>query len=226
MPSKRSSAISSLVVILSLAAGCASGPPPSALELGDAALEHGDWRAAGTHFAQALREDPGQPRAWLGQSRAQILGRDPEAALASLGRLSQLDPAFFRAAAVVPYAEALEAATGSRLQRRQAEAALVSARALVELEPDRRGVDRLLGRALLAEAERRRLLGESGAALTLYREACTVTPQSLEAWVGAAELLLKAGKGKETVKLLEAARKLHPTAGSIRSLTLQALKVR
>jgi tetratricopeptide (TPR) repeat protein len=226
MTSKRIFALLLLALLLGLAAGCASGPPPSALERGEAALEQGDWRAAQTHFAQALRLDPQLARAWLGQARAQLAGRDPEAALSSLGRLSQVDPALFSGEAAVIYVEALEAATQVRLQRHQAQAALVSARTLVKLAPERRGSDRLLGQALLAEAERRRLLGENGPALALYREACAVAPHSLEAWVGAAELLLEAGKGKETVKLLEAARKLHPTAGSIRSLTLQALKVR
>jgi tetratricopeptide (TPR) repeat protein len=228
MTSKRTqrAVLLALFLAAALAWGCASGPPPTALELGEAALEQGDWRAAQVHFEQAVRENSDLGQAWLGQAQASLAGRDPERALRSLGRLAQVDPELFSGGARATYADALEAATRSRLQHGQAAAALVAARALVALEPNRSGLDRLLGSALLAEAERLRLLGEREPALALYREACGVVPQSLDAWVGAAELLIEARKGKETVKLLEAARKVHPTAGSIRSLSLQALKIR
>ena len=55
--------------------GCASGPPPTPTELGEAALAEGDWRAAQSHFAAALRQDASNARAWHGQSRAQLAGR-------------------------------------------------------------------------------------------------------------------------------------------------------
>jgi tetratricopeptide (TPR) repeat protein len=209
-----------------LLVGCASGPPPTPTELGEAALAQGDWPAARVHFAEALRLDARDARAWQGQARAELSEREPEAALRSLSRLSEVDPERFRREARALYVETLEAATEQRLARRQSEAALVAVRALARLEPERRGLDRLLGRALLAEAERRRLQGERQAALQLYREACEVTPGALEAWVATAEILLEKRKGKEAIRVLQAARAHHPTASAIRLLTRQALKAR
>ena len=69
-------------------------------------------------------------------------------------------------------------------------------------------------------------MGEAKPALALYREACEVTPGNLEAWVGAAEILLEKKKRKEAIRLLEAARANHPTAGAIRTLSLQAMRIR
>jgi len=206
--------------------GCASGPPPSPVELGETALESGDWRAAKTHFADALRIDSRSGRAWLGQARAQLAGRDPEGALRSLTSLSKVDRRLFSEAARSTYADALEAATEGRLARDQSEAALAAVRALSKLEPDRRGLNRLLGRSLIAEGDRLRWRGDPKSALALYSEACRVVPQTLGAWVGAAEILLEFKRGKEAMQLLEAARKTHPTAGQIRTLTIQALSLR
>jgi tetratricopeptide (TPR) repeat protein len=218
--------LSGLVIALGLVLGCASGPPPTPVELGEAALERGDWRAAKTHFAEALRLDAEQGRAWHGQARAQLRGRDPEGALRSLSSLARADAETFSGEARSTYTDSLEAVTRLRLDREQSEAAMVAVRALVDLDPERRGLARLLGSALVREAERRRLLGDRDSALALYREACRVVPQTLEAWVGAVEILLEAKKGREAVRLLEAARKVHPTAGAIRSLSLQALQLR
>jgi tetratricopeptide (TPR) repeat protein len=215
------------VITIALLAGCASGPPPTPVERGEAALAEGDWRTARTHFLEALQRDAGSGRAWSGRARAELMGRDPEAALRSLSRLAEVDRARFHSEAVrATYADTLEAVTGARLARDQAEPALAAARALARVEPARRGLDRLLGRALVAEAARRRWAGDPEAALPLYREACRRVPQTLDAWVGAAEILLEAGRAQEAVRLLEAARKTHPSAGEIRSLTLQALRAR
>ena len=205
---------------------CASGPPPTPTALGEAALAEGDWRTARRHFGEALQLDSRNGRAWVGQARAQLAGRDPEAALQSFSRLAKIDADRFRGEALPDYADALEAAAQARLARRKPDAALAAVRALAQLEPDRHGLNRLLGRALAAEAERRRLLGERGPALSLYREACRVAPQELDAWVAAVEILLEQRKRKEAMRLLEAARKAHPTAGSIRTLTLQAMRIR
>jgi tetratricopeptide (TPR) repeat protein len=226
MKSKRFWTVLFLCSAMLFSHGCASAPPPSPVELGEAALATGDWRSAKTRFAEALRADPRSGRAWLGQSRAQLAGRDPEGSLRSLSSLSKVDRALFSGDARSTYMDALEGATHGRLEREQSEAALVAVRALVKLEPDRRGLDRLLGRTLVAEAERRRWLGDRERALSLYREACQVVPHTLEAWVGAAEMLLERKQGKEAMRLLEAARKTHPTAGQIRTLTIQALDFR
>ena len=206
--------------------GCAGGPPPSPVEKGEAALASGDWRSAKTHFAEALREDPRFGRAWLGQARAQLAGRDPEGTLRSLSSLSRLDRALFAGDARLTYADALEGATRQRFHREQSEAALVAVRALAKLEPHRRSVGPLLGRALVEEAARRRWIGDRKVALTLYREACEVVPYTLDAWLGAAEILLEFKQGTEAIRLLELARKTHPTAGQIRTLTIQALGLR
>lgn len=205
---------------------CASGPPPTATELGWSALDTGDWRSAKTHFAAALDADPADGRAWHGQARAQLEGRDPEAALLSLTRLGKVDPGGFRGIASGTYSDTLYAAVARRLDRHQSEAALAAARALVQIDAGRSGSDRLLGQALLAEATRKRLGGERDAAYALYSEACQVTPGTLDAWVGAAEILLEKREGRKAIRLLEAARKTHPTAGAIRTLTLQAMRVR
>ena len=215
-----------LLLAVTLVQGCASGPPPTPTELGLSALEGGDWRAAKTHFATALEADASDGVAWHGQARAQLAGRDPEAALASLGRLSKVEPARFRDAALPTYRDALEGAARHRLDRDQSEAALQAVRALAKLEPARRGLPRLLGQALLAEANRLRLRGRRDEAFALFKEACHVTPGTLEVWVGAAEILLEKRQGKKAIRLLEQARKQHPTAGSIRTLTLQAMRVR
>ena len=206
--------------------GCATGPPPTPTQLGLAALETGDWRAAKTQFAIALRADAKNGEAWLGQARAQLMGRDPEAALRSLSSLAKVDRRRFQTQARETYADALEDASRQRLTRKQPEAALAAVRALAQLEPERPGLGGLLGPALIAEADRRRMVGDRPAALDLLREACGVVPHRLEAWVGAAEILLETRQGNEAIRLLEAARVYHPTAGSIRMLTLQALNLR
>ncbi len=222
----RSRCVALIWAVTLVAFGCVSGPPPTPVELGEQALAEGDWRAAQTHFGEALALDAGSGRAWHGQARAALLGRDAEGALESLSRLSKVDPERFRGEARETYGDALDGAVRSRIARDQPEAALTAARALARLEPRRNGLPRLLGLSLLAEAERRRLDGDRQGALALYREACEVTPQALEAWVGAAEILLETRKGKQAMRLLEAARKAHPTAGAIRTLTLQALRMR
>jgi tetratricopeptide (TPR) repeat protein len=224
--STRIGTVSLLCIVLLISNGCASGPPPSPVEMGEADLASGDWRSAKSHFAEALRVDPASGRAWLGQARAQLVGRDPEGALRSLSSLSRIDRAPFSGEARSTYVDSLRAATSVRLAREQSEAALVAARALVKLEPNRQDLDQLLGRALIAEAERRRWLGDQQAALSLYREATHIVPNTLDAWIGAAEILIELKQGRQAMKLLEVARKTHPTAGQIRSLTIQALDFR
>ena len=206
--------------------GCASAPPPTATDLGWQALEQGDWRTAKTRFGEALRENARDGRAWHGLARAQLSGRDPESALRSLTSLSQVDVARFSGEARATYADALHAAVGARLDRKQTQAALQAARALAQLDPRRSGVSRLLGRSLVAEGDRLRLRGDRNAALPLFQEACRVTPGDLEAWVGAVEILLERKQGGQAIRMLESARKAHPTAGVIRSLTLQAMRFR
>lgn len=215
-----------LCLAMLLGAGCVGGPPPTPVERGEAALASGDWRSAKSYFAEALQADSRLGRAWLGQSRALLAGRDPEGTLQSLSRLSEVDRAMFVRDARSIYAEGLDAAARRRLLRQQNEAALGAVRALAKLEPARRGLDRLLGRALIGEAARQRWRGDPKTALELYREACKVVPNSLDAWLGAAEILLESGQGKEAIRLLETARKTHPTASQIRILTIQALGLR
>jgi tetratricopeptide (TPR) repeat protein len=219
-----------IALVLCLAAllsnACATGPPLTPVESGEAALASGDWRSAKKHFAEALRAEAGFGRAWLGQARAQLAGRDPEGALRSLSSLSRVDRCVFDGAGQATKAEGVEAAARLRLRRDQSEAALIAVRAWVELEPDRRGLDPLLGRALIAEAARRRWQGDPTAALTLYREACQVVPSTLDPWLGAAEILIEQNHGKAAMQLLEIARRSHPTAGQIRTLTIQALSLR
>jgi tetratricopeptide (TPR) repeat protein len=215
-----------LVLLVALGGGCASAPPATWTERGEAALAAGDWATAQAHFAKAIEQDPRDGRAWQGQAGAQLAGADPEAALRSLGRLSRLDRLRFEGEARSTYADALDAAGEQRLARGHSEAALVAVRALAVLDPERRGLASLLGRTLVREAERRRLLGDREGALELYREACRVTPGSLEAWVATAEILLETRRRKEAMRVLEAARAHHPTAGEIRMLSLQMLKGR
>jgi tetratricopeptide (TPR) repeat protein len=212
-----------LVVLLQ---GCASGPPPTPIELGEAALAEGDWSSAKSHFADALRMDARVGRAWLGTARAQLMARDAEGALRSLGRLSKVDRNLFLSDARESYGDALDGAARLRLDRKKSESGLVAVRALSKLDPERRGLSSLLGRALIAEAGRRSWQGDRARALALYREACAVVPGKLDAWIGAAEILLELHRGKEAMQLLAMARKHHPTAGSIRTLTIQALSVR
>ncbi len=225
---RRGRAALGLLVVGVLLQACASGPPPTATDLGEQALERGDWRSARNQFTIALRSDPRNGRAWLGQARAELAGRDPEAALGSLGNLARVD----RARWLDPdqgkpvYADALEAATRRRIGRKQTEAALAAVRGLAQIDPDRRGLDRLLGDALLAEGDRLRLLGQRAPAYALFEEACRVVPHRLEAWLGAAEILIETRKGPGAVRLLEAARRHHPTAGEIRLLTLRAMGLR
>ena len=226
-PARPYRALAALLVVLTVAvAGCASGPPPTPTEQGWAALEAGDWRTAKTHFAEALRRDDRNARAWHGQAAAQLAGRDGEGALRSLGSLSKVDPARFSAEAQETYAGALERATAQRLDRKQTGPALAAARALAALDPDRRGLTRLLGRALMAEADHKRLRGRPDEALALYEEAAQRVPAELDAWVGAVEILLEKKKGKKAMRLLEAARRSHPTAGVIRTLARQAMRYR
>ncbi|MEM9174703.1 MAG: tetratricopeptide repeat protein [Myxococcota bacterium] len=207
-------------------AGCASGPPPTPTDQGWTALEAGDWRSAKTHFAEALRVDDRDARAWHGQAAAQLSGRDAAAALRSLGSLSKVDSARFAGAARETYAEALELAVSQRIARKQAAPALAAARALASLDPNRRGLGPLLGRALMAAAHHERLRGRTDAALALYKEAAERVPADLDAWVGAVEILLERKRGREAMALLEAARRSHPTAAVIRTLARQAIRYR
>lgn len=212
-----------LALVVSAIGGCASGPPPTPTELGESALAEGDWRAALNHFTVAVKADSANGRAWLGRGQAFLTGRDPEAALQSLVQLSKVDVGRFRGAGRSTYGDALAGAIRLRLERQQAEAALVAARALSQLEPNRGGVRRLLGEALLAEGDRQRLRGDPRAAYALLSEATQVDPSQLAAWIASAELLIEAKDGKGAVRLLEAARKHHPTAREIRTLSIQAL---
>lgn len=205
---------------------CAAGPPPTATERGLAALAREEFAIASGYFAEALRANPQNGEAWQGQATAQVGALDPESALRSLARLAQVDAARFSGEGKATYADALASATKQRNAQGHHEAALQSARALVQLDPERRGLDRLFGQALLKEGERLARFGRQKQAFALYAEACKIVPQQLEAWVGAAEILIVSGKGKAAVRLLESARKHHPTAGSIRSLTLQAMRNR
>lgn len=215
-----------LALLVALFEGCASGPPPTDTELGEQALARGDWRQARSHFSIALRKDPRAGRAWLGQARAQIEGRDPEAALRSLSSLAKVDRERFTGEGRSVYANALHEAAVARLARGQSQAALVAARALAKLEPERRGLERVLGEALLAEASRFRLRGNREAAFALYQEAAQTVPQRLEGWLGAAEILIESNRGRVAVRLLQAAREHHPTSGEIRMLSIQALSAR
>jgi tetratricopeptide (TPR) repeat protein len=215
-----------MLISLVLLSACANGPPATPTMLGEAALSQGDWQKAKTHFAEALRIDSNVGRAWLGQAHAQWLGRDPEGSLRSLSSLSKIDRKLLLSEARSLYADSLQGATEDRLRRKKSELALVSVRALSKLDPDRRGLASLLGRVLIGEAERWKWAGDGEKALSFYREACVVVPDSLESWVGAAEILLKMGDGREAIRLLAVARKRHPTAGSIRTLTIQALSLR
>jgi tetratricopeptide (TPR) repeat protein len=216
-----------LVLSVALVDGCANGPPPTETELGEQALDRGDWRAARIHFAIALRIEPRDGRAWLGQARAQNAGREPEAALASLKSLTRADPALFQGAeGRATYADALHGAAVERLARKQPKQALAAARALAKLDPERRGLNRLLGDVALAEAGRLRLRGDRNGAFALYQEASRIVPQRLEGWLGAAEIMIEANQGKSAVRYLEAARQYHPTSGEIRMLSIQAISAR
>jgi predicted Zn-dependent protease len=206
--------------------GCATAPPPTDMELGEQALAHGDWREARNHFAIALKKNPREGRAWLGEARAHLAGRDPEAALRSLGSLAKVDAERFKLDGRPVYADALHGAAVRRLDQKQSQAALVAVRALAEWEPDRRGLNRLLGDTLIAEGTRLRLRGQREAAYALFREAALVVPQRLDGWLAAAEIMIESNRGKDAVRLLEAARKFHPTAGEIRMLSIQALSAR
>ena len=215
-----------LALLVALFQGCASGPPPTDSELGEQALARGEWRQAKIHFSIALKKNPRAGRAWLGQARAQIEGRDPEASLRSLSSLAKIDAERFTGEGRPVYADALHEAAAARLSQGQSQAALVAARALAKLEPQRRGLNRVLGEAILAEASRNRLRGNRDAAFALYQEAAKVVPQRLEGWLGSAEILIESNRGKVAVRLLQAAREYHPTSGEIRMLSIQALSAR
>jgi len=216
----------SLVLFVALVEGCASGPPPTPTELAEQALLRGDWKTAQRQFEIALHTEPRSGRAWLGAARAHLAGHDAEQALSSLGMLARVDPPRFKGEGKPTYADALEGVTRLRLARKQTPSALVAVRALATLDPERRGLSRILGDAILAEADRRRLRGDRQAAFALFQEATRVVPQKLSGWIGAAEMLIESQQGKGAVRLLESARQYHPTSGEIRLLTIQALEVR
>ena len=214
-----------LLLFAALIGGCASGPPPTSTELGEQALLRGDWRTAQRQFEIALHSDPRSGRAWLGAARAHLAGHDAEEALSSLGMLARVDPERFKGEGRPTYADALEGVTRVRLARRQTPSALVAARALAKLEPERPGLYRILGDAILAEADRRRLRGDRQSAFALFQEASRVVPQKLSGWIGAAEMLIESQQGKGAVRLLDSARQYHPSSTEIRALTIQAIGV-
>lgn len=227
MPNQRRSLIVVALLIANFALpACVNGPPPTDVELGELALARGDWRQAKIHFAIALNRDSRNGRAWLGQAKAEVAGRDPEAALRSIKSLAQVDPATFQSDSRATYADALHGAAAARLAQKQTPAALVAARALAKLDPERTGLVRLMGDTLLAEAGRLRLVGQPKAAFTLFREAAQIAPQRLDAWIGAAEIMIESNRGKDAVRLLEAGRRYHPTSREIRMLSIQAVSAR
>jgi tetratricopeptide (TPR) repeat protein len=222
-PHRHLAGLALLVLFVALVEGCASGPPPTPTELAEQALLRGDWRMAQRQFEVVLHTDPRNGRAWLGAARAHLVGHDPEQALSSLGMLARVDPLRFKGEARPTYADALEGVTKLRLARKQTPSALVAVRALAKLDPERRGLNRILGDVILAEADRLRLRGDRQAAFALFQEATRVVPQMLSGWIGAAEMLIESEQGKGAVRLLESARQYHPASGEIRMLTIQAL---
>ena len=55
--------------------GCRSGPPPSLVDLGDAAFAEGEYRQADDLYQRALHADPNATGALLGRARVAVARR-------------------------------------------------------------------------------------------------------------------------------------------------------
>jgi tetratricopeptide (TPR) repeat protein len=219
---RRAAALLCLLLAAGLA-GCRSGPPPTLVERGEAAMAEGDLAAAERFYREASEQDPNDVRAWHG--RAEVARRDgaPEASLRFYVEVARRDQFYLTGPARLEYAATLIEAGRERLAAGRADAAvraLKAARALVGGVP---GLDPDLGRALTARGERLAMLGHRKRALADFRAAIVLTPNAAEPYVGAAQILLASGRRQEALDLLGAARAHHPSDLRVRALTLEAV---
>ena len=202
---------------------CHSGPPPTLVEQGEAAMTRGAYREAGGYFEQALAANARDVRAMHGRARVARIERDPESALRYYSKISSVDRAYFESAARDDYAHALLDAGNARLKRGKPGAAVEALRALQRVKPMQKGAVDALSRALTAQGERLNMLGRRDESLAHYREAIRLTPHSASAYVGAAEVLLASGQKQEALALLTDARKYNPTDNRVRALMVEAM---
>lgn len=207
-----------------LLAACQSGPPPSWVEQGDAALAAGEAQRADAFYVRALEEGtPEAARALHGRARAALVLRDPERALRIYRGLARTHRAYWQDAARADYAEALFAAGRQRLADGRAAEAVEALRAARRVDPARDALGRWLRKALCAHAEALAMHGRRDEALGLFREAFEADPGAIGAYVGAAEILIGTGRKQEALALLEVARRADPNDGRVRALTMEAM---
>jgi tetratricopeptide (TPR) repeat protein len=213
-----------------LALGCAGDQVdsaarahPVALAEGEAALAEGNPDAAAVAFRAALAADPREARALHGLARAHLERGDGEAALRALLELEEFHGEEGRRRAGADRCRVLTAAARQRLARGDSGPALEVARQLpvASCEPEESA--RLLGRALLAEARRQRAEHKDAEAIALFRAAAEADPSEPDAFVEAAELLLRAGRRDEAVELLSTALLEHPRDRDLRDRMVEAL---
>jgi tetratricopeptide (TPR) repeat protein len=213
-----------LALLGALLSACQSGPPPSLVEQGDAALAAGEAQRADALYVRALEEGTAEPaRALHGRARVALALRDPERALRVYGDLARADRGYWQRTARVDYGEALFAAGRQRLVDGRAGEAVEALRASRRVDPARAGLGRWLRKALCAHAEALAMHGRRDQALALFREALEVDPGAVGAYVGAAEILIGTGRKQEALALLEVARRADPNDGRVRALTMEAM---
>jgi tetratricopeptide (TPR) repeat protein len=212
-----------LALIALLPVGCASPPPPSLAEQGDAAFERGAYREADRLYSEAIRVRADDPWALYGSARTALRLHDPERSLGLYARLDRADREFFRDVAGAEYARTLRAAGLARLDAGRTGGAVKAFRALRQVDPNEKGIRDLLSRALTAYGQDLVMHGRREEAMKIYREAIALTPRSAAPYVGAAEILISTGRRKDALALLQGAREHNPTDSRVRALTVEAM---
>ncbi len=224
-PAGRASALRWLVLLgLTLwGVACASGPPPTLVEQGDAAFAEGAYRAADALYQQALEAQPRSLEALHGRARVAVVLRRPEDALRAYGQIGRIDRAYLTGRAAPDHARALYEAATSRLDTGEAGKALQAMRVLSKVDAGYPGTPVLLARVLTAYGEWLVMHGRRDEAMRHYKEAMATDPGLAAAYVGAAEILLTAGDRGAALALLTDAQRKSPGDRRIRALTVQAM---
>jgi hypothetical protein len=168
-------------------------PPPEVLVLRAAVRQHRhDFDAALIDLDLALRQDPGNPKAWVGRATVLLVQGRPAETLAACGALERT------AASIV--GTVCRAAAMARLG--QAPAALALLETTLARSPALEPVIERWGRTELAELFR--LVGRPAPAEAELRAALRLEPQDAYAANALADLLLAQGRPQEALDVLGA----------------------
>jgi tetratricopeptide (TPR) repeat protein len=202
---------------------CSSGPAPTLVERGDAALAEGDLVAAEGFYRAACEHDSDDIRAWHGRAKVALADDEPETSLRYYVEVARVDRLYLTNVARFDYTMTLMAAGRERLAAGRSDGAVRALKAARRVTGKVPGLDEDLGRALTLRGERLVVLGHQQRALADFREAIEYAPGEATPYVGAAQILLASGRKDEAMALLADARRKHPDDTRVRALTMEAV---